>query len=55
MRGGIIAAAIVALVLVGSLMGIISIFFIPLAAAVALVVLIVWLLRRRAEGKPPIR
>lgn len=55
MRGGLIAAAVLVLLLVGSLMGIVSIFLLPVAGAIGVVVLIVWFVRRRAEGKPPIR
>jgi Na+-driven multidrug efflux pump len=50
-----LVAGIVLLVLVGgTIMGIASIFLLPLVGIIAAVVILLWFLRRRAEHKPPI-
>jgi hypothetical protein len=50
-----VAAIIALLVLVvGTFMGVAALLVLPLAGAVVLVALLVWLLQRRAANKPPV-
>jgi uncharacterized membrane protein YbaN (DUF454 family) len=44
----------VGLLIVGLVLGVAGIFLFPLVGAIALVALVVWLLRRRAQNRPPI-
>jgi hypothetical protein len=44
----------VGLLIVGLVLGVAGIFLFPIVGAIALVALVVWLLRRRAQNRPPI-
>jgi hypothetical protein len=48
----IIAAVLI--VVFGLIFGVAGIFLTPILGAIAIVVLIIWLLLRRARGKPPV-
>ena len=43
----------VVLLIGGSLMGIASLLLFPLVGIVALIAIVIWMVTRRAEGKPP--
>lgn len=54
MRAGVITG-LAALVLVGGLlMGVAGLLLLPLVAGIALVGLVIWMLGRKAEHRPPI-
>jgi uncharacterized membrane protein YbaN (DUF454 family) len=44
----------VGLLIVGLVLGVAGIFLFPILGAIALVALVIWLLRRRAQDRPPI-
>ena len=54
MNAALIVLVVLAVLLGGTLFGVTGIFLVPLAGAVGILVLVIWLLRRRAEHKPPI-
>jgi hypothetical protein len=55
MRAGLIGAILLVVLVGGIAMGIAALLLLPLLGGVLLVVLLIWMLRRRSEGKPPIR
>jgi hypothetical protein len=55
MRTAVIAGAVLVILVGGTVLGIASLVLLPLVGVVALVVLLIWFARRRAEHKPPIR
>ena len=55
MNTGLIILIAVLVLLGGTFFGIASVFLFPIVGAIAIVALLIWMLRRRAEHKPPIR
>ncbi|MGH7447973.1 MAG: hypothetical protein ACRELT_10465 [Longimicrobiales bacterium] len=54
MNTALIVLVAVLVLLGGVLMGVAAIFLLPIVGALALIALVIWVLRRRAEHKPPI-
>jgi hypothetical protein len=54
MRSGLIALAVIAILLGGIFMGVASLLILPLVGIVAAIALISWIIARRAQHKPPI-
>lgn len=55
MKAGLIVLIAVLVLLGGIVMGVASLFLFPIVGALAVIALLIWLLRRRAALKPPIR
>lgn len=53
MNVALIALLAVVVLLGGIFMGVAAIFLVPLVGIIALIALIIWALRRRAEHRPP--
>lgn len=51
---GYIALAIAILLVLGVVFGIAGIFLLPLAGVAALIAAAIWMLERKATGKPPV-
>lgn len=54
MNTGLVVLIAVLVLLGGIFMGVAAVFLVPIVGALAIIALLIWVLRRRAEHKPPI-
>jgi hypothetical protein len=54
MRSALIAGVALLILIGGSFMGVAALLLLPIAGVVLLVALLIWVIQRRASGKPPI-
>jgi hypothetical protein len=55
MRSALFAGVALLILIGGSLMGVAALLLLPVAGIILAIALLIWMLQRRASGKPPIR
>jgi hypothetical protein len=55
MRNGLIGVVVLLTLVVGTFMGMVSLVLLPFIGGVVLVVVLIWMLKRRVQGKRPLQ